>query len=426
MNRRMLRYLAMGAALALGVAACSSDDDDDPVTAGDDGGDGGDGGELATVPGFDGETITVGMLSPLSDAVAVIGGPLSNGHVAYYEAVNAAGGVAGQYPIEYAQGDITYIDTSTTAREYDRLKDEVVLFSQILGTPHISEVLPQLEADGVTAAPATLDAEWVGEPNLIPVGAPYQFQVMNSVDYYVNELGSADDTICIAANDTEYGDAGIEGMEFAAENLGFEVAAAPRHSQGDTDFTPTIGALQEAQCDMVFVTSLPAETGTILGTAAATGFATQWILQSPAYIGQFAGGDLLPYLEANVLIAAEGTEWGDESVPGMAQMVSDLEEFVPEQDPDYYFGFGYVQAQTVVALLEKAVELGDLSREGIQNALVELGTVTHDGLSGEYEYGEERVPPRSTTIFQIEGGRPFGVANLERDYKADFADDFEV
>lgn len=425
MNRRMLRCLAVGAALAIGVAACSSDDDD-PVTAGDDGGDGGDG-ELAEVPGFDGETITVGMLSPLSDAVAVIGGPLSNGHIAFYEAVNAAGGVAGQYPIEYEQGDITYADTSTTSREYDRLKDEVVLFSQILGTPHISEVLPSLEADGVTAAPATLDAEWVNEPNLIPVGAPYQFQVMNSVDYYVNEIGSADDTICIAANDTEYGDAGVEGMEFAAENLDFEVAAAPRHSQGDTDFTPTIGALQEAACDMVFLTTLPTEAGTILGTAAATGFTTQWILQSPSYIGLFAqSADLLPYLEANVLIAAEGTEWGDESVEGMAQMVSDLEAHVPDQEPDYYFGFGYVQAQTVVALLEKAVELGDLSREGIQNALVELGTVAHDGLSGDYEYGEERVPPRSTTIFQIEGGRPFGVANLERDYQAEFAGDFEV
>lgn len=424
MNRRMLRYLAIGAALAISVAACG-DDDDDPV-AGDDGGDGGNG-ELAEVPGFDGETIKVGMLSPLSDAVAVIGGPLSNGHIAYYESVNAEGGIAGQYLLEWEQGDITYIDTSTTAREYDRLKDEVVLFSQILGTPHVSEVLPSLEADGVTAAPATLDAEWVEEPNLIPVGAPYQFQVMNAVDYYVNEIGSAEDTICIAAVDTEYGDAGIEGMEFAAENLGFEVAASPRHSQGDTDFTPTIGALQDAACDMVFVTALPAETGTILGTAAATGFQTQWILQSPAYIGLFVqNADLLPYLEAKVLIAAEGTEWGDESVPGMAEMVGALEQYTPEQEPDYYFGFGYVQAETVVALLEKAVELGDLSREGIQNALVELGTVTHDGLSGEYTYGEERVPPRSTTIFQIQGDRPFGVANLERDYQAEFAEDFEL
>ena len=41
-----------------------------------------------------------------------------------------------------------------------------------------------------------------------------------------------------------------------------------------------------------------------------------------------------------------------------------VKEFKPDQQPDYYFSFGYLQGIAMTALLEKAVELGDLSREG--------------------------------------------------------------
>ena len=54
----------------------------------------------------------------------------------------------------------------------------------------------------------------------------------------------------------------------------------------------------------------------------------------------------------------------------------------------------------MVALLEKAVELGDLAHEGLLQGSEELGTVSFDGLTGDYEYGaaDERVPPTTTTI----------------------------
>ena len=58
---------------------------------------------------------------------------------------------------------------------------------------------------------------------------------------------------------------------------------------------------------------------------------------------------------------AEGTEWGDTQVPGMKDMMEQVKEFKPDQQPDYYFSFGYLQGIAMTALLEKAVELGDLS-----------------------------------------------------------------
>jgi hypothetical protein len=65
--------------------------------------------------------------------------------------------------------------------------------------------------------------------------------------------------------------------------------------------------------------------------------------------------------------------------------------------------------------LEKAVELGDLSRAGIAAALNKVGLITFDGLSGDYNYGTSattRVPPRSTTLFKINPAKPIGIEKL--------------
>src|SRR3546814_15848567 len=101
----------------------------------------------------------------------------------------------------------------------------------------------------------------------------------------------------------------------------------------------------------------------------------------------------MPYLEENFLVASEGVDWGDTSVPGMAELVRIKDTYAPDQTPDIYFNFGYLQAKVVHQLLEVAVEQGDLSREGLMDALENLGTVSFDGRMGDYEYrsDERRV-----------------------------------
>ncbi|MGH2803628.1 MAG: ABC transporter substrate-binding protein, partial [Thermoleophilaceae bacterium] len=86
-----------------------------------------------------------------------------------------------------------------------------------------------------------------------------------------------------------------------------------------------------------------------------------------------------------------------------------------------------LQGVAMTAVLEKAVELGDLSKEGILQASREVGTVSFDGLSGDYKYGpaEEREPPRVSTIFEVNPDRPFGLATLEYQYESPMAADFE-
>jgi ABC-type branched-subunit amino acid transport system substrate-binding protein len=437
-NRRLFRLLALIFALALVAAACGRDDEDnaDAPAATDDTGDSGgttddggeDGAELATAPGFDGTTIKVGIVTPQTGGVEVIGNPLTTGNQVFFDYVNEElGGIAGQYQIETEVVDSQY-DATVGLQQYNAIKDDVVMFAQILGTPVVNTILEQLKEDNIVAAPASLDSFWVREQNLLPIGGPYQVQAINAMDWWINEGGgSTDATVCTLIQDDPYGEAGQEGVEFAAGELGFEVATTARFAAGDADFTAQVGQLSETGCDVVFLVSTPTATGGILGVAAAQNFTPQWIGQSPTWIGLLAASPLAEYLQANFKVVAEGTEWGDESVPGMADMIARQEQYAPDQEPDYYFAFGYNQAQAVVQVLEAAVANGDLSREGIVEAMNSIDTLTFDGLSGDYAWGppEERDPPRASTIFEVDPEKPFGLGVVARDYESEAADAFQ-
>jgi ABC-type branched-subunit amino acid transport system substrate-binding protein len=412
------RWVAALAALALVAAGCGGGGDDD------DGGGGG--GEVSNVPGFDGTTIRLGVLTPLSGPVAVIGNPLTAGNEVYFESVNQKGGIAGKYKVELVQEDTRY-QPPTTVQKYNRIKNRVVAFTQVLGTAPTLAVLPQLRRDKMIASPASLDAFWVREENLLPIGGPYQIQAINALDYYINQGDGEGKKVCAFIQDDAYGEAGLQGLEAGAEGQNIEIASTQKFKVGDKDVTGQVQRLRSADCEMVFLVATPTDAGTIWGTAARLGFAPRWIGQSPVWIDELAKSPLAEYLQKTTWIVAEGTEWGDTEVPGMREMVANVKEFRPRQQPDYYFAFGYNQARAMAALLEKAVELGDLSKDGLLRASEELGTVSFDGLTGDYEYGaaDQRNPPRTSTIFKVNPDKPFGLETVEYNFGSDAAESFE-
>lgn len=416
-NTKGLAALVAAGVLALGAAACGQDDD---------GGGGGGGGEVKQTAGFDGKTIKVGVLTPLSGPIAVIGQPLTAGNEVFFEALNKRGGIAGKYQVEIEQADTQY-EPDRTVQQYNRLKNDVVAFTQVLGTAPTLAVLPQLRRDKMLAAPASLDALWVREENLLPIGGPYQVQAINAMDYYINKENGKGKRICTLIQDDAYGEAGQSGIDFAAEQLGFEVTETQRFRVGSKDVSGQVSRLRAAKCEMVFLVATPTDAGTIWGTAAQLKYAPRWIAQSPAWIDELGASPLAKYLQATTLIVSEGTEWGDTAVPGMAEMVKNVEELRPKQEPDYYFAFGYNQARAMTAVLEKAVELGDLSREGILEATRQLGTVSVECLSGDYQYGsaEERNPPLTSTIFEVDPKKPFGLGRKEYQYESEAAKAYE-
>jgi ABC-type branched-subunit amino acid transport system substrate-binding protein len=239
------------------------------------------------------------------------------------------------------------------------------------------------------------------------------------MSYYVGDGGgSTADTICAVIQNDVYGEAGLDGLEFAADQLGFEIATVTRYAAGDQDFTAQVTELANTNCDMVFATALPTEFAGILGAAAQRAFEPRWIAQSPAWVDELAGTPLAEYLEAHVWIVALGREWGDPASKDMTEMVDRVATYKPDQSPDYYFTFGYLQAWAAHQLLEAAVADGDLGREGIINAMNGLTSLEFGDLSPAYAYGppEDRDPPRGSTIFAVDRSKPFALGALATNF----------
>ena len=433
----MKKLLALLFALLLVTAACGGDGDDegastddtDDTEAPDDGGDDGDGGgggDPQPGPGFDGTTIKLGVVTPQTGIAAVLGNPITNGNRAYFDRVNAEGGIGGKYKVELVVVDSQY-QPQTAVQQFNSIADDVVAVVQLLGTDIVNAVLPRLQEENIVASPASLDSFWVPEQNLLALGTPYQVEAINAMDWYINDQGNENPKACALYQDDPYGEAGLAGLEFASEELDFEIAQTATFAPRDTEFGAQIGQLKGAGCEVVLFTGIPSQTSGVMTAANEAAFTPQWIGQSPTWLPIFAGTGIADYLVENYVRVAPGPAWGDTESEGMAQMIEDLEKYTPDQAPDSYYGFGYAQAWAMAQVLEKAVENGDLSREGVIDAMNNVGTLTSGGLLGDYEYGppEDRKPPRESTIFGVDKAAPGGLKVVKPSFVSEAAEAYE-
>src|SRR5680860_1400667 len=183
---------------------------------------GGKGGAPGSAVGFDGTTITVGAISPQTGIASIIGIPLTAGNQVYFDALNAKGGIAGKYKVKLEVRDSAY-NSNTAQQNYSDLRDNVVMLAQVLGTDITNALLTPMRQDDMVGAPATLDAEWVRDANLLPVAAPYQIESINGLAYWVNEGDGKGKTLCVIRSDDLYGQAGLDGVEYAASKLDFKL-----------------------------------------------------------------------------------------------------------------------------------------------------------------------------------------------------------
>jgi len=365
----------------------------------------------AEVPGFDGDTINLGVITPLSGRVSVIGNPLTAGNEMWWEYYNEEeGGIAGKYPVELLQEDSAYAPP-TAVQAYDKIKGDVVAFQQVLGTQVTQALLPKMQADQAVAAPATLDATWVHNPNLVPVGAPYQVEAINALDYYVNNGGEGT-KVCALAQDDEFGEAGLEGLAAAKKALKLKTGPSPRFRTGE-DLTAQIQELADADCEAVLVVATAADASAIMTTSVSLNFEPRYVALAPFWLPLFKdSANISEFMVEHLWVAAgQFVAWGDSTIPGMDQFIERQETYAPDQAPDPYFVFGYLQGQAMAQVLERAVKNGDLSRAGVLKAVSQVKKLTFDGLDDDYKYGAaaKRNPPRATAVLGIDPANVVGL-----------------
>ena len=373
---------------------------------------------LAIVPGFDGKTINIAHLGnvsvnaqfPASASFATGGKSLTAGFNAAISRLNDNGGIAKKYRLNPIFKE-TYYTPSEAVKAYAEVKNNVVMVGQLYGTPLAQTLTKSLGEDNLVGAPISLDAAWVNDPNMFPVGSTYQGQAINLLDWYVKDGGGAGKTVCsIALANNAYGNAGEAGFDFGVAQLKLKVGTKIKTSTNPA----AASALKSAGCEGVVATvSGEAQTPGLLAEMAKLDFFPTVLALGPS----FAVGTVVPTnsiaFQKQVVVATDNSQFGDEKVPGMKRFMDDIRKYAPQEigTPNAAAIWGWVQARSVIALLEKAVADNDLSKAGIKKAMATLGKVDTEGIFPNWNYVEpaKRVGPSAVNISGVDISVPGGL-----------------
>jgi hypothetical protein len=412
MSHRTTRALALVVALSI-VGACSSSSTEPDHAAAKRA----PGRPPVPTVGFDGQTIRVGELTALTGDERYAGLAVTAGSTAFFDRLNTElGGIAGKYKV-FVDVQDTGGDEGRALRAYGSMQQDDVLLAQLLGEDVVNRVLPSVALDRMVAAPALSGAS-VRNEAVLPIGVPVEEQSANALHWW--ETGRAHPgRLCSLVQKSSLGGAAHTGLRVASAaahlTLGPEVdLPAPAEPVGDLDVP--LGQLRDAGCQAVVLMAEPAQATQVLAQASAAKLDLQWIALSASWTSTLKTSAVIDYLRSHLVVVTEGPSWGDGSVPALREMDRIRVTYSPASPPDSWFRYGYLQAEAVTALLEKAVARGDLSRDGISAALRSLGKVSFGGIAGAYRYGRgvDRVAPSVSSISRVDPDAPDGLTVVDR------------
>lgn len=403
MNRRATRLgvLATTLSLALMASGCGRDDDasatpgvtDDPCPNAID---------------KDKGCIYLGVITDLTGVFKGVGVPVTEGQKAFWAMVNKAGGI-GDYEVDVTKfaKDSGY-DPEKHAQVFGEIKDDVAGLAQSLGTAQTNAILADAVKDDILVTPTSLASNWLFEDGVTEIGTNYCAEAMNVVDYAV-DTGKAKSFAAVHfAGD--YGDDAMVGARIAAEERGIkftEVTTAPVDG-GDTQ-EAAIGALIKAKPDYVLISTGPKEMATIVGGALKAGFRGKFIGSIPTWNAAVLDSPAAPAIQAAYMQATSFPTWESESAGAQK-----MREAVGGAAPNDWFFIGWAGSYVTKAVLEKAVENDDLTREGIVEAAAELETVDSEGMlpegTGNYAGDPNESAVRTTQLNKVDPTSPSKVS----------------
>ena len=402
------RALTLAAATALALAACSTSD---PSDAGGSGASGGSD-DVSTGNGVTDTEITVGMLTDLSGPFAAGAAVQVTEHQAYWEQVNADGGVCGRDVVVDVQ-DHGY-DPQKAVTLYRSMAPDVIALQQVLGGPTSAAVLPLAEQDGVYVG----GVGWTGstlqyENNQLP-GATYAIQSANSIDYLVDELGVAEGSkVGVVYFAGDYGEDALAGAEHAAEERGLELVAQ-EITPATTDLSSQASALAEGDVAGVVLAAAPTQLASLAGVLASQGADVPIIALNPVFNPSLLNTPAADALVANTYSVTSVAPYSSD-----AEGVQTAKELYSTADPDGEIGWevplAYVQGELLKQALDGACESGDLTPEGVVAALQESSSVDTKGLLPDgLDYSQAGESPTTIVyVSKVDAAAPAGLALLD-------------
>jgi len=380
----------------------------------------------ATAPGVTGNEIRIGMSAAFRGTAAGLGIEFYRGAQAYYDDVNARGGIHGRF-IKVAALDDNYEPNPCVKNTIQLLdKDQVFALSNYVGTPTLTRALPVIKryaeqqvvmVGNFTGAQPQRESPYVDQ--VFNIRASYRQEMMALVERFWS-LGARNFGVFYQID--AYGRSGTDGVARGLALHGAKItseATYPRGAKFTDDMTPAVTALQKAGVDVVMCTGAYQGCGAFVRSARDAGFLAP--ISNLSFVGSDAMLSLLGkhgktngrnYTRA--LVNSQVVPSYDETaLPGVAEYRALMERHnptVPEalRDPNYAMqrlSFisleGFVNAKVIVEALRRAGPL--LTRATFRQALESLRSFDL-GIGATLTFGPERHQGLDSVYFtRVEG-----------------------
>jgi ABC-type branched-subunit amino acid transport system substrate-binding protein len=381
--------IVVGAIVALAVAGCGSG-----AKSSSSGGSSGSA-LTASAPGITPTTITIGSHQPLTGVAAPGYDEIAPASTAYFDYVNAHGGVYGR-KIAYKFLDDTY-NPATTASVVKQLvlQDNVYAIFDGLGTPTHLAVAPYLNAQKVPDVFVASGCECWNAPATWPETFGWQFDYVREgkiLGSYIKQHFAGKKIGYFYQND-EFGQDGVKGLDDEIPHA--DVVSRQNYDPTNVNVGPQVAALKAAGAQVVVSFTVPAFTALLKLTSLKLGF-------SPALVVSDVGSD--PITLAGLLASfAKNTKAGFGNALTQGIVTDGYVPTLGDAGNSWIALFKKVHDQYIPKLpLDGNVLFGEAVAYTFVQAMVKAG----------------RNPTRADLVTAIQGGLPQGPSVAPYAYSA--------
>jgi len=258
---------AVVATSALVLAACSSSG----------------GGQASTgdnsAPGVTDTSILLGTTQPLTGPAATGYSKISAAMKAYFDFVNANGGINGRKITLNIEDDGYNPATTVTKTNKLVLQDKVFALVGALGTPTHTNVLNFIKQNKVPDLFVSSGSRSWDQPTKYPTTFGWQpdYTIEGKVlgDYVKKTFPGK--KVCSFGQGDDFGADGVAGVKLT---LGSSLGSQQTYNPTNTNVAPQVGALQAAKCQVVISFTVPGFTALEMGTGAQLGFHPQYVVSN--------------------------------------------------------------------------------------------------------------------------------------------------
>lgn len=356
-------------------------------------------------------SVKVGAHFPLTGVAAPGYSEIPTGAQAYFDFVNAAGGVNGRQ-IEYVFRDDAYNPTQTS-----QVVNELVLQDQVfamlggLGTPTHGAVLDFLNSQGVPDLFVSSGSLLWDQPEENPQTFGWQpdYEIEAKIIGQYVQQNFPDARVGLFLQDDDLGrDAEIGARTFLDE----QIVSAVRYVPGNTDVAPQIAELQASGADLVLGFNVPSYTALSQLVSLRLNYDPQWFYSNigsdPALVGsllgRFSEGAVTDTGLLEGVLTTEylpGVDSPEDPWTQLFQRVWD--ENGGDGELTNYRVYGMAQAYTFVQSLQAAGP--NPTREGIVDAVEQVGATFEGPWVAPFRFSADRHAGISgVEVVQITGG----------------------